>query len=52
MNQALNRRVHNFLGRLAVYFARPEIFDSLSMMKEAGALMIELDNDRINEVNQ
>lgn len=47
---SLNRRLHNFLGRLLVYFARPEIFDDVSLMKEADTLMGELDNDRSYEV--
>lgn len=50
MNDALNRRIANYLGRLIVYFDRPQIFDTLAMMKEAHALEIELDNARFNEV--
>lgn len=50
MNDVLNRRVANYLGRLLVYFERPEIFDSLSLMKEASNLIMDLDDDRKNEV--
>ena len=52
MNQGLNRRVHNFLGRLHVYFERPQIFDNKAMAAEAYALMLELDANRDNEVTK
>ena len=49
---SLNRRVENYLGRLVVYFARPQIFDADKMALEAETLMLELDSDRINEVRR
>ena len=51
MNDALNRRIANYLSRLIVYFARPEIFDSVSMMHEAEKLIADLDEDRSNEID-
>lgn len=50
MNDSLNRRMHNFLGRMVVYFERPQIFDSGAMVTEARDFMQALDDDRANEV--
>ena len=49
MNDALNRRIHNYLERLVVYFDRPQIFDAPSMSKEACNLISDLNFDRNND---
>lgn len=49
MNDALNRRIHNYLERLGVYFERPQIFDTTALATEASALMLEVDNERSND---
>ena len=52
MNEALNRRIANYLGRLVQYFDRPQIFDQNSMQTEAEKLRHDLDDDRTNEAGK